>query len=79
MSNEPFKTGDGCEMRRLCADSRYCVGHCRTKRDDASRASVASMARYWSETAELSDLPGMMGPDLRFCLERCAELLELDL
>lgn len=76
MSPEPFKTGDGCEMRRLCRDSGYCVGHCRTKATDASRASVASMARYWSAAAELSDLPGMMGPDLRFCLERCAELLE---
>lgn len=27
-----FRTGDACEMRRLCWDSRRCVGHCTVPR-----------------------------------------------
>lgn len=43
-----------------------------------SRASIASIARYWAEAPELADISHTGSPtvaDLRFCLERCAELL----
>lgn len=42
--------------------------------DGASRASVASIARYWS-TEQFDNLDGESTVALRFCLERCAELL----
>lgn len=45
----------------------------------ASRASVASIARYWAEAPELCDIDktgdGPTVADLRFCLNRCADLL----
>ena len=46
-----------------------------------SRASVASIARYWADAPELCDISPSPGAehsvaDLRFCLERCADLLE---
>lgn len=49
----------------------------------ASRASVASVARYWADASELADINTSPGQehtvaDLRFCLERCADLLESD-
>lgn len=43
-----------------------------------SRASIASIARYWADAPELSDISHRGSPtvaDLRFCLERCADLL----
>jgi hypothetical protein len=47
----------------------------------ASRASLASIARYWAEAPELADISHSGEPtigDLRFCLQRCADLLSAE-
>jgi len=44
----------------------------------ASIASLASIARYWADAPELCDIDHKGEPtvgDLRFCLERCADIL----